>query len=336
MAKSPENTKRRQLILQNLEAWIRRLIDTSRRNNLLYLRRDSKGLLKLDTNNADALSGLICGEKVQLSDWFGEDHFTEASARMTEIYRSARANEEERGLTTLFLALLAVTWPSEDGGRPADAPVLLRPVRVERAQGGRGWSLVADGDMELNISLLQVLRNDLRLDTAPLEALFNRLVDENSLTLEDLSTLSAALADMGSKVPGFEVHGIALIGNFSFMKMALVQDLQEAGEALYSHDFIAALAGDMDAVGQLRARAGGITPKDVDAVHPTDDYTFMPADSSQMAAIRNILVGQDGVIQGPPGTGKSQTIANLIGEMVARGKRVLFVAEKRAAIQVVK
>ena len=55
-----------------------------------------------------------------------------------------------------------------------------------------------------------------------------------------------------------------------------------------------------------------------------------------MAAIRTVMNGQDGIIQGPPGTGKSQTIANLIGEMVARGKRVLFVAEKRAAIQVVK
>ena len=71
-----DDPKRQNLILQNLEAWIRRLVDTSRRNNLLYLRRDSKGLLKLDVSNTEMLSALLAGEKIQLSDWFEEDRFT--------------------------------------------------------------------------------------------------------------------------------------------------------------------------------------------------------------------------------------------------------------------
>ena len=104
--------KRNALILQNRDAWIRRLIDTSRRNNLLYLRRDSKGLLKLDVGDTELLSNLLAGGKVHLSDWFEENLFAEATARMTEISRVAKANEDERGLTTLFLALSAVTWPS--------------------------------------------------------------------------------------------------------------------------------------------------------------------------------------------------------------------------------
>jgi len=332
-----EVSKRTQLILQNREAWIRRLIDTSRRNNLLYLRRDSKGLLKLDPGNAALLGELLAGEKVLLSDWFEEDLFPQATARVTEISRTAKANEDERGLTTLFLALSAVTWPSDDGGRPVDAPVILLAVRAERAQGGgRGWSLIRSGEPELNLSLLQVMRDKLKVDTKPIEAKFEQVMADGLLEVHEWKDFARSLADLGSKVPGFAVDEAAFLGNFSFMKMALVQDLQEAGDALLGHDFIAALAGDPAAVESLRTREGGVIPAEVDKIHPADDYTFLPADSSQAAAIRNVLNGQDGVVQGPPGTGKSQTIANLIGEMVARGKRVLFVAEKRAAIQVVK
>ena len=48
-----------------------------------------------------------------------------------------------------------------------------------------------------------------------------------------------------------------------------------------------------------------------------------------------MLAGRSLVVHGPPGTGKSQTIANLIAALVARGRKVLFVAEKRAAIDAV-
>ena len=68
---------------------------------------------------------------------------------------------------------------------------------------------------------------------------------------------------------------------------------------------------------------------------PVADFSVLDADSSQRAAIDAVLAGRSLVIHGPPGTGKSQTIANLIAAMVARGRKVLFVAEKRAAIDAV-
>src|SRR5690606_15610866 len=67
------------------------------------------------------------------------------------------------------------------------------------------------------------------------------------------------------------------------------------------------------------------------------DETFCPvsADSSQLAAVVAAARGKNFVMRGPPGTGKSQTITNLIAHCLAIGKRVLFVAEKRAALEVV-
>ena len=62
----------------------------------------------------------------------------------------------------------------------------------------------------------------------------------------------------------------------------------------------------------------------------------MMADSSQFEAIAEGTAGATFVLHGPPGTGKSQTITNLIANCLMQGKRVLFVAEKQAALSVVK
>lgn len=68
---------------------------------------------------------------------------------------------------------------------------------------------------------------------------------------------------------------------------------------------------------------------------PKDLVYVVDADSSQTEAIQMVLSGKDMVIQGPPGTGKSQTITNIIAGAVAQGKKVLFIAEKMAALNVV-
>ena len=71
-------------------------------------------------------------------------------------------------------------------------------------------------------------------------------------------------------------------------------------------------------------------------LNPTETHHVVDADSSQALAIHDVSQGRNLVIQGPPGTGKSQTITNLIAEAISKGKRVLFVAEKMAALEVVK
>ena len=68
---------------------------------------------------------------------------------------------------------------------------------------------------------------------------------------------------------------------------------------------------------------------------PVDEFLVLDADASQHYAINAVIAGESLIVRGPPGTGKSQTIGNLICSLVARGQTVLFVAEKRAAIDAV-
>jgi hypothetical protein len=91
-------------------------------------------------------------------------------------------------------------------------------------------------------------------------------------------------------------------------------------------------AGDSESQSRLAGAGRPVDPRHVDRIAPSDEFLALDADSSHSYAINAVVAGQSLVASGPPGTGKSQTIANLIATLVARGKSVLFVAEKRAAI----
>ena len=138
----------------------------------------------------------------------------------------------------------------------------------------------------------------------------------------------------GSRVSG-SIERIVL-ANFAYAKLAMVSDLDGALDELVAHELIAALAGDEQARAAIRGQGPG--PEAIpgpDQVPLADEFLVLDADSSQNYAINAVLGGQSLIVKGPPGTGKSQTIANLIASLIARGKKVLFVAEKRAAIDAV-
>jgi len=120
--------------------------------------------------------------------------------------------------------------------------------------------------------------------------------------------------------------GSVTLGNFKYRKMSLVRDyaaLLESDAPNAAFDSIFSLA-PRDVTGEAVA-----TPPLEDRFH------VVSCDPTQAGAIAQARGGRSYVIQGPPGTGKSQTITNLIADYVARGCRVLFVCEKRAAIDVV-
>ena len=149
---------------------------------------------------------------------------------------------------------------------------------------------------------------------------------------EAYQQLEDVLAGSGLSV---ELESRIVVGIFNYDKLPMVEDLQESTELLASHDVIAAIAEYQPAIDALEAAAAHDPAVLSDDIPPAQDYLVHDADSSQQVAISRALGGAHVLIDGPPGTGKSQTIANIIAVMAAHGRRVLFVAEKRAAIEAV-
>jgi very-short-patch-repair endonuclease len=329
----PVSAQRRQAVEAARDAWVRRLVDTSRRNNLLYFRDLQKGTLDVGNADEEVLTDLFDGKRVPLSRLVPKASDPNAGAKLREIVRKARSNMEERGLQTLFLAYGMATWPAEDGGRPTEAAVLLLPIAVEaRRVDSDAMLLYAEGEPQANVALLHVLAEE-----------FGIPVDEEALLTEEglpegvelRDEVVARLVRVATALKGFRVLPRAVLGNFSFQKLAMVQDLRQGDAELAAHDMVAALAGDVAARTQIGQGRVAIEPRTLDAVPARAEFMVLDADSSQQAVVHGVAADQDGVVQGPPGCGKSQTIANAIATLVAQGKRVLFVAEKRAALEAV-
>ena len=200
------------------------------------------------------------------------------------------------------------------------------------------------GDFEVNPVLLHIFNREFNLPLTA-ETLLDLFTShqpgaeeseaETSPTLLLLEPVLDLLYRMASKLPGFKAEPFAVLGNFSFQKLAMVRDLENHRAELIVNDVVAAIAGDNGARRKLGSSQISTNPTILDAILPENEYAVVDADSSQQCAIFGITTGQNAVVHGPPGTGKSQTITNLIATLAANGKKVLFVAEKRAALEVV-
>jgi very-short-patch-repair endonuclease/DNA polymerase III delta prime subunit len=330
---APAVMERKRLVLQARDGWKRQLMDLSRRNNLLYFRELRSGNLNLDGLNFAARQGLITGDEISPLEAFLETDRQRIAANIREIWRKSQSNKEEKGLETLFLGIGMASWRPADEGRPPQSPVLLLPIAASyKGTNPLNVTLKRAGDLGLNPALVQILKMD-----------HGCAIDESALLADidiegsqfNLEMIFSNLRRLAAAVPGFTIADRLVLGNFSFQRMAMVRDLTDFEEVLVSNDLIAAIAGDANAQALIQRSHFEIDPRELDDVPPDDEWLILKSDSSQRAAIEMVKRGQHLVIQGPPGTGKSQTISNLIGALVADGKRVLFVAEKRAALEIV-
>ena len=326
------SSERLAAVEQARSSWIRRLIDLSRRNNLLYYRELKTGTLDLSDCDTKVLTELLAGKTVALNRLLPQAEELKAAARVGQIRRRAIANLEEKGLETLFLALGMASWIPSDGGRAPSSAVLLVPITVELHGVIK---LRRSGEAQVNPVLLHVLRAEYGCQITPEEVLGNaESIAEDEIP--DLAAIYTQMSAVSNEIKGFEINPRAVLSNFSFQKMAMVKDLKERLHEMAANDLIAAIAGDTTARQKVRGAHQDSDLRELDRVSPDNEFLVFDADSSQQQVIKAVLASRNGIIQGPPGTGKSQTIANLIAASAAWGLRVLFVSEKRAALEVVK
>ncbi len=250
--------------------------------------------------------------------------------RLLATYYAARSSIEEQGVNTLFLAVGMLAW--RDPSAPDDehrAPLILIPVELERQSASEGFRLrYSNDDVSPNFCLTEFLKQFNVKVELPSEdeefdlcRYFQRI--NNAIPVD-----SAWSVDTDSVVLGF----------FSFSKFLMYRDLDPAiwpnGSGLLNHDVLQRLLGSSSFAGE----ASTFSDSDFldDLPNHADQMPVMDADSTQTLALMDAATGKSMVIQGPPGTGKSQTIVNLIAGALAKGKTVLFVSEKKAALDVVK
>ncbi|HYF66285.1 MAG TPA: DUF4011 domain-containing protein, partial [Herpetosiphonaceae bacterium] len=228
MAASIDPSSEQSLAVERARAgWIRSLIDLSRRNNLLYFRDLPSGTLEIPPPAPALLARLLSGERVTFARLLGEDRDDRTETRLRTIARRALTNLEEKGVETLFLAFGMATWAIASDGRPPAAAVLLLPVAIDlRGHDWRGFALRRTGEVQLNSILSYVLAANFgcALDSA---WLLDDLDDETPPF--DPESVYARLREVTRGIDGFAIAPRCVLSNFSFQKMAMVNDLRDHG-----------------------------------------------------------------------------------------------------------
>jgi hypothetical protein len=248
--------------------------------------------------------------------------------KLLKIAREAQTAEEESGVNILYLAMGFLTWFEDKASSvPREAPLFLLPVGLVRNARTSTYDVRArDEDAITNLPLQQRFRDDFGLDLPDLE-----IADEWKPT-----DYFAAISSMASARERWKIDqdGIQL-GFFSFSKLLMYRDLAASAwpdDALATHALTRGLLYEGFAREEPLFRA---TDRLDEVLPPEKLWYVVDADASQAKVIEEVRLGRNLVVQGPPGTGKSQTITNIIAAAVKEGKRVLFLAEKMAALAVV-
>jgi len=252
--------------------------------------------------------------------------------RLAKIARTAKNAIAETGANTLFVALGFLSWRCEKRrDKDLRAPIILIPATLEKTKTGTPrWILRAlDGDVRLNLTLVELLRQEFGITLPELENVLPE--DESGIdTAKVFNIFHKAIAGRD----GFSVKENCALGNFSFAKYLMWRDLQDHAEIFARSRIVSHLLDET-----RKPFATGtpfLRPQEIDSAVPAEkNLCPLPADSSQLSAVFAATQDRNFILVGPPGTGKSQTIANMIANALADGKTVLFVAEKSAALNVV-
>ena len=253
----------------------------------------------------------------------------ELESALEKLRRKTNTFLQELGVPTLYFAFGFLEWFEADHSDRANlAPLVLLPVTIERQLRGSQYVFevrVTDGgEPQINATLRVKLRRDFNLE------LPESLNDQN-----EIGAYFAAVERTVASMNRWAVRRLMTLGTFRFERLVMWEDLGATNGEWQptSHPVLKRLMG-----AEVSDQASVQIDPDLDS--PEFDrrapLLVTDADSSQTMAVVDALEGHNLVVRGPPGTGKSQTITNMIAAAASSGKSVLFVAEKMAALDVVR
>lgn len=328
------------------------LLDMSLRNNLLNFRSRRKCIEIVDEDIASLYKILVIDEekmKFLSNEDLDEDILSENNTwdsnsklkdtyldrflqtkhesdelqkRLTQLYRDNKTTYEEQGYNDFFLALGFLEWKEIDHSEGIHkAPLVLVPMSIERSSISQPFTVRWNGDeVRSNLSLIYKLKEQ-GVEIPDFEEFDSQ---------DDLINYFKEIESLISQKDGWKITNDIFLSSFNFKKFVMFKDLDLSNWNGIKDNAIKSLFNPDS------SEYGSDDVLDLNSLNSTEIFNVMDADSSQLAVLEEAKNGKNLVVEGPPGTGKSQTIVNLIAELMATGKRILFVSEKKAALDVVK
>ena len=254
-----------------------------------------------------------------LHSWF----LDEASLRreLRKLYNANNSMVEETGTNVMYLTLGMLRWLDEVKGKKTQySPIILVPVEIINKSASKGYTVrKRDSETVINMTLLEMLKEQFGIEITGLDELPE---DEHGV---DVNKVFAAIRKAVMNKTGWDVVESCTIGNFSFGQIVMWDDVHSHPEFLEENKVVKSLISG-------KPEWDTTIPEIVDRDTP---YLPVSVDASQMRAVNMAANGVSFILQGPPGTGKSQTITAMIANALMKEKKVLFVAEKQAALDVV-
>ncbi|OBB77103.1 DUF3320 domain-containing protein [Mycobacterium sp. 852014-52144_SCH5372336] len=360
---APQGTERSgagEVVPARVRQWKNALLDLSLRNKLINYTERAGYRIEVpgpalgrfeDDVNAGATIHLLASDAVKSVDRargirYGRDlperdrellladkrsvhiDITEAAyqSKLRYLAYKAKTIVQETGSNNLYLSFGMLSWRFSD--RDLRSPLILVPVTLSTANRGQRYVLTIDeaGVSTPNYCLVEKLRVAFGLE---IPGLANPTEDASGIDLtQAFNSVRKAVADAGLS---FRVEETVHVSVLQFAKFPLWKDLDELWKELSRNSLVTHLI--TSPTEKFTDPVSESPEVDLDALGAS---VPVPADSSQLNAVAEAVAGRTFVLEGPPGTGKSQTITNLLAHAMESGRRVLFVAEKRAALDVVK
>ena len=244
--------------------------------------------------------------------------------KLTSVSTKSRTFLQETGINVLRTAFGFLEWVEPNGDAKFFAPLVLLPIEIERVRtrgGSEFWIKEIGEDAEQNLVLTEKLKLEFGLILPSLEG---RSIEDYLAKVSKISAPNLKL----------DVRRQVVLGVFPSARMAMYHDLNTSDSHLTESTVLSnMLVGGESSDGSVFADEYEIDQPEIEKKVPS---LVLDADSSQFSALVDLADGKNLAIEGPPGTGKSQTIVNEVATALATGKKVLFVAEKMAALNVVK
>ncbi|MFW9992701.1 MAG: DUF3320 domain-containing protein [Candidatus Odinarchaeota archaeon] len=338
-----------------LNSWQKRVIDTSKRNILLNFKPTVTRHFQIISEYPDQLfqdlfinrakfhliwaenPPLIKPEKsilrivIESSDYY---------RRLKYLYREARKVIAETSINILYVAMGTLEYSDPKTGNSYQAPLILIPVEIVPVKKNVKLTypeLSPDQKPFFPKSIFQIRHTDDDIVTNP--ALIHVFETDHGIMIPEFNeNEEQAITDYFASLNeifagrGISIKSDVYLGFYSFHRFTIYQDILKHKELILNNQIFQQIAGRVVS----GPNAVFFDDDQLDTIErPLETFHVLDADSSQRKAIMLAEKGKNFVLQGPPGTGKSQTITNIIAEFIANGKSVLFVSEKKAALDVV-